>query len=201
MKPLYSSLKHIAFRQNACLLHDVIFYFCLTTVSSTTVKTPDSQLNYTFVQLTAEYKTLLNVEIPCAITVQRRVNYGNLMNIFVFINHVDYYSLSSSFPSEYRPSIKFIELGLWSNNTFKIRILYKERIPSKCILFTYIISKLYYQWINLFEKKNNKKKKKKKKTTKKKQTKKTNKKTNKTNKTKQQNIRLRTDVRVMFSKC
>ena len=50
---------------------------------------------------------------------------------------------------------KFIELGLWSNNT------YKERIPSICIFYTYIISKLYWQWINLFEKQKQKKKKKK----------------------------------------
>ena len=48
------------------------------------------QYRYAFVQLTAGYKTSLNVEISCAITVQRRVNYGNFMNIFVYRNHVDY---------------------------------------------------------------------------------------------------------------
>ena len=81
--------------------------------------TPDSQLN-TFVQLTAGYKTSLNVEISCAITVQRHVNYGNLMNIFVYRNHVDYYSLSSTFPSECRLSTQVYRIGI---------------IPSICICF------------------------------------------------------------------
>ena len=53
------------------------------------IYTPDSQSNYTFVQLTAGYKTPLNVEISCAITIQWHVNYGNLMKIFVYRNHVD----------------------------------------------------------------------------------------------------------------
>ena len=68
------------------------------------VNTPDLQSGYTFVQLTAGYKTPLNVEISCAITAERRVNYGKLMNIFVYRTHFDYYSLSFTFPS------KFIEL-------------------------------------------------------------------------------------------
>ena len=34
MKPLYSTFKRIAFWQHACILHDVIFYLCLTTVST-----------------------------------------------------------------------------------------------------------------------------------------------------------------------
>ena len=72
----------------------------------------DSQLNYTFVQLTAGYKTSQNVEISCAITVQRHVNYRNLMNIFVYRNHVDYYSLSSTFPSECRPSIQVYRISV-----------------------------------------------------------------------------------------
>ena len=75
------------------------------------VVTPDSQLNYSFVQLTAGYKTSVNVEVSCAITVQRRVNYGNWMNIFVFRNHVDYYSFSSTFPSECRPATQ--SYGIW----------------------------------------------------------------------------------------
>ena len=37
MKPLYSTLKQIAFWQNVCILHDAIFDFCLATVSSTSV--------------------------------------------------------------------------------------------------------------------------------------------------------------------
>ena len=36
----------------------------------------------------------------------RGVNYVNLINIFVYRNHVDYYSLSSTFLSECRPSIQ-----------------------------------------------------------------------------------------------
>ena len=59
--------------------------------------TPDSQLNYTFVQLTA---------------VQWRVNHGNLMNIFVYRNHVDYYSLSSTFPSVCLPSTQVYRIGV-----------------------------------------------------------------------------------------
>ena len=55
------------------------FYFCRTKCVS----------DYTSVQLTAGYKTPLNVEISCAITVQRGVNYRNLMNIFVNRNHVE----------------------------------------------------------------------------------------------------------------
>ena len=76
------------------------------------VNTPDSQLNYTFVQLTAGYKTSLNVEISFAITVQRRINYGNLMNVFVYRNHVDYYSLSSTFPGECSPSTQVYRIGV-----------------------------------------------------------------------------------------
>ena len=60
----------------------------------------------------AGYKTSLNVEISCAITVQRRVNYVNLMNIFVYRNHVDYYSLSAAFPSECRPSTEVYRIGV-----------------------------------------------------------------------------------------
>ena len=44
---------------------------------------------------------------------------------------------------------KFIELGLWSDTTY----VYKERISLTCIFYTYIISKLYWQWRNLFDKK------------------------------------------------
>ena len=75
------------------------------------VNTPDSQSGYTFVQLTAGYKTPLNVEISCVITVQRHAIYGNLMNIFVYRNHVDYYSLPSTFHSECRPSTQVHRIG------------------------------------------------------------------------------------------
>ena len=97
---------------------------CIGLGSRLTGNTPDSQSGHTFVQLTAGYKTPPNVEISCAITVQRRVNYRNLINNFVYRNHVDYYSLSFTFHSEGRPSAQIIELGLRSSNT------YKERIPS-----------------------------------------------------------------------
>ena len=40
------------------------------------------------------YKTTKDVETNCCGTVQRRVNYGNLMNMFVCRKHVAYYSLS-----------------------------------------------------------------------------------------------------------
>ena len=55
-----------------------------------------SQLNYTFVQLTPEYKTTLNIKTSCGITVQRRVTYGNLMNIFIYRNHGGYTSFRAS---------------------------------------------------------------------------------------------------------
>ena len=95
---------------NHCIaLRGKMHAFCMMSFSvvlrvKIRVNTPDSQLDYTFVQLTAGYKTSLNVEISCVITVRRRVNYGNLMNIFVYRNQFDYYSLSSTFPSMCRPS-------------------------------------------------------------------------------------------------
>ena len=78
-------------------------------MSSNKVSTPDPKLKYTFVHLTPEYKTPLNVEISCAcgITFQRRVNYGNLMNIFVYRNHVVYYSFLASIVHQH----KFIKFG------------------------------------------------------------------------------------------
>ena len=48
------------------------------------VNTPDSQVNYTFVQLTPEYKATLNIETSCALTVQGHVNCGKWMNIFIY---------------------------------------------------------------------------------------------------------------------
>ena len=89
MKLLYSTLKLIAFWQKGAII----------------------QVN-TFVQLSAGYKTPLNVEMSCAITVQRRVNYGNLMKTFVYRNHVDYYSLSCTFPSKSRPSTQVYRFGV-----------------------------------------------------------------------------------------
>ena len=65
-----------AFCMMLCLPGYCKFYFSRTKSVKIQINTPDSQLNY--------------VEISCAITVQRRVNYGNLMNIFVYRNHVDY---------------------------------------------------------------------------------------------------------------
>ena len=123
------NLLHFGNWQNAHILHDVIFYFCLATVSSISVatvsstsvvlrvyntgkNTPESQLNYTFVQLKAGYKTSLNVEISWAITVQQHVNYVNLMNIFVYRSHVDCYSLSSTVPSECGPSAQVYRIGV-----------------------------------------------------------------------------------------
>ena len=47
-------------------------------------------LKYTFVQLTPEYKITLHIKSSCGITVQRRVNCGNLMNIFIYKNHAAY---------------------------------------------------------------------------------------------------------------
>ena len=135
MKPLYSTLKLIAFWRNACILHDtcnsfVFFFFFLffflffvffglSAVRSTSVvhvlcvyiiqvNTPD----HTFLQLTPEYKTILNIKLSCGITVQRPVNYGNLMNIFIYKNHVAYYSFSSTFPSECGPSTQAWKLSL-----------------------------------------------------------------------------------------
>ena len=34
------------------------------------------------------------------------------MNIFVYRNHIDYYSLSSTFPSELRPSTQVYSIGV-----------------------------------------------------------------------------------------
>ena len=65
-------------------------YVCIKVIK------PDSQLNYTFVQLTPEYKTTLNIKTSCGITVQRRVTYGNLMNIFIYKNHGGYKSFRAS---------------------------------------------------------------------------------------------------------
>ena len=45
-------------------------------------------------------------------TVQWPVNYGNLMNIFAYRNHVDYYSLSSTFPTKCRPLIQVYKIGV-----------------------------------------------------------------------------------------
>ena len=96
MKPLYSTLKLISFLQKRTHFAPCLFYFFPATVllqsykeCKIQVNAHDSQLNYSFVQLTAGCKTSLNNEISCAIIVQRRVNYGNLMNIFVYRNHVD----------------------------------------------------------------------------------------------------------------
>ena len=76
------------------------------------VNTPDSQLNYTVVQLMPEYRTILNVETYCEDTVRRRVNYGNLVNMFVCRKHVADYSLSFTFPKECRPSTQVLKLGI-----------------------------------------------------------------------------------------
>ena len=79
MKPLlqYSTLKLTAFWQNASVSHDVIFYFCPATVSSKSVnrgKYTRLAIKLYLCKLTAGYKTSLNVEISCAITIQRFVN-------------------------------------------------------------------------------------------------------------------------------
>ena len=60
-------------------------FFCIT-VCIIQVNIPD----FTFVQLTPEYMTTLNSKTSCGITVQRRVNYGNLMNMFIYKNYVTY---------------------------------------------------------------------------------------------------------------
>ena len=58
---------------------------------------------YTFVHLTTEYKTMLNIETSCGDTVQLSINYGNLIKIVDYI-HIAYYSLSSTFPNGSRPA-------------------------------------------------------------------------------------------------
>ena len=75
------------------------------------MNTPGSRSNYTFVQFAVGYKTPLNVEISCAITVQGHVNCGNLMTVFVYRNYAHYYSLSSTFPSDCRPLTQVYKIG------------------------------------------------------------------------------------------
>ena len=97
-----------------------VFYFCLATVSSTSVvlrvyntgKYTRLAIGLYFVQLMAGYKTPVAVEISCAITVQQYENYGNLMNIFVYRNHVDYYTLSFTIPGECCPSTQIYRSGV-----------------------------------------------------------------------------------------